>query len=132
MMDENTTPEGTRFAATHEWARKEGGELVIGISDHAQKSLGDIVYVDLPQAGAVFKAGAVFGVVESVKAASDVYLPAAGKVAAVNGALAEHPELINRDCYGEGWIVRIAPEDPAAWDGLLSPADYGKIAASGD
>jgi glycine cleavage system H protein len=127
-LDANTT----RFAATHEWARKEGGELVIGISDHAQHSLGDIVYVDLPKPGAVFKAGAVFGVVESVKAASDIYLPVGGKIAAVNEALAERPELINRDCYGEGWIARMVPEDPSAWEGLLSAGEYGKIAAGGD
>ena len=118
----------TRFAATHEWARKEGAELVIGISDHAQHSLGDIVFVELPKTGAVFAAGASFGVVASVKAASDVYLPVAGKVLAVNERLAGEPELINKDCYGEGWILRMAPEDGGAWAGLLDAAAYDKIA----
>ena len=119
-----------RYASSHEWARKEGAELVIGISDHAQHSLGDIVYVDLPKAGSAFAAKASFGVVESVKAASDMYLPVGGKIAAVNGALAEEPALINQDCYGAGWLVRIVPDDPAEWDRLLSPADYEKLAAA--
>jgi glycine cleavage system H protein len=115
-----------RFAPSHEWARKEGSEMVIGISDHAQHELGDIVFVDLPKLGTVFAAKAGFGVVESVKAASDVYLPVGGKITAVNEGLADHPELINKDCYGEGWIVRIAPDDPAEWDALLSAEDYEK------
>ncbi|MDR2186157.1 MAG: glycine cleavage system protein GcvH [Treponema sp.] len=119
-----------RYAASHEWARKEGAELVIGISDHAQHSLGDIVYVDLPKTGSAFAAKASFGVVESVKAASDIYLPVGGKIAAVNSALTEEPALINQDCYGAGWLVRIAPDDPAAWDSLLSPAEYEKLAAA--
>ncbi|MDR2021274.1 MAG: glycine cleavage system protein GcvH [Treponema sp.] len=119
-----------RYASSHEWARKEGAELVTGISDHAQHSLGDIVYVDLPKAGSAFAAGASFGVVESVKAASDIYLPVGGKIAAVNDALAEEPALINQDCYGAGWLVRIVPDDPAEWDRLLSPAEYEKLAAA--
>jgi glycine cleavage system H protein len=118
-----------RYASSHEWAKKEGAEFVIGISDHAQHSLGDIVYVDLPKVGASFAKGAAFGVVESVKAASDLYLPLGGKVTAVNAALAEKPDLINKDCYGEGWIVRIAATEASEWDALLSAADYEKIAA---
>ncbi|HCM27225.1 MAG: glycine cleavage system protein H [Treponema sp. GWB1_62_6] len=118
-----------RYAKSHEWARKDGAELVVGISDHAQHSLGDIVYVDLPKVGANFAKGAAFGVVESVKAASDLYLPVAGKITAVNGALAESSDLINKDCYGQGWIVRLAPADAAEWESLLSPEDYEKIAA---
>jgi glycine cleavage system H protein len=115
-----------RFAPTHEWARKEGSELVIGISDHAQHELGDIVFMDLPKIGAAFAAKTSFGVVESVKAASDLYLPVGGKISAVNKELGEHPELINKDCYGGGWIVRIVPDDPAEWDALLSAEDYEK------
>jgi glycine cleavage system H protein len=118
-----------RYAKSHEWARKDGTELVIGISDHAQHSLGDIVFVDLPKVGAAFAAGAAFGVVESVKAASDLYLPVAGKVTAVNTALADAPDLINKDAYGAGWILRVAPADAGAWNGLLSAEDYEKIAA---
>jgi glycine cleavage system H protein len=119
-----------RYAKSHEWARKDGDEISIGISDHAQESLGDIVFVELPAPGTVFQAGASFGVVESVKAASDVYAPVGGKVLAVNEALADQPELVNRDCYGEGWFIRIAPDKPADWDTLLSPADYETFAGA--
>ncbi|MDR2363214.1 MAG: glycine cleavage system protein GcvH [Spirochaetaceae bacterium] len=115
-----------RFAPTHEWARKGGDELTVGISDHAQHSLGDIVYVDLPKAGTAFAARAAFGVVESVKAANDVYLPLGGRITAVNGLLAEDPGLINRDCYGEGWLVRVLPDNPGEWETLLSPEEYEK------
>lgn len=118
-----------RYAPSHEWARKAGAEIVIGISDHAQHSLGDIVFADLPKVGALLTKGAAFGVVESVKAASDLYAPLAGKVTAVNTALADKPDLINKDCYGEGWIIRIEGADAAEWDALLSAADYEKIAA---
>lgn len=118
-----------RYASSHEWARKAGAEIVIGISDHAQHSLGDIVFVDLPKVGSSLAKGAAFGVVESVKAASDLYSPLTGKVTAVNTALADKPDLINKDCYGEGWIIRIAATQAAEWEGLLSAADYEKIAA---
>jgi glycine cleavage system H protein len=123
----------TRFAPSHEWARREGTEVVIGISDHAQESLGAIVFVELPQPGTVFAAQAAFGVVESVKAASDIYLPVGGRISAVNEKLADQPELINQDCYGQGWLVRVIPESPEGaakdWAALLSPAEYDKIAA---
>ncbi|AEJ20468.1 glycine cleavage system protein GcvH [Gracilinema caldarium] len=121
--------ERCRYAKTHEWARKEGNEFVIGISDHAQHSLGDIVFVDLPKVGTSFGKGAAFGVVESVKAASDIYVPLAGKVTAVNTQLQDAPDLINKDPYGDGWIIKIAPENPADFDKLLSPGEYEKIAA---
>jgi glycine cleavage system H protein len=121
--------ERCRYAKTHEWARKEGNELIIGISDHAQHSLGDIVFVDLPKVGASFGKGAAFGVVESVKAASDIYTPVAGKITAINTELQNAPDLINKDPYGDGWIIKLAPEDPAAFDTLLSPSEYEKIAA---
>ncbi len=117
-----------RYAKSHEWAKKAGAEFVIGISDHAQHSLGDIVYVDLPKIGATFAKGAAFGVVESVKAASDLYLPVAGKVTAVNTALTDKPDLVNKDCYGDGWIVKVTPSNPAEMEELLTPADYEKIA----
>ena len=121
-----------RYAKSHEWARKSGAEYVCGISDHAQHSLGDIVFVELPKVGTVFAAGISFGVVESVKAASDLYLPVSGKIVAVNAALTDSPDLVNKDCYGEGWIVRVASVDTAKtaaeWDTLLSSADYEKIA----
>ncbi|MDR1210852.1 MAG: glycine cleavage system protein GcvH [Spirochaetaceae bacterium] len=117
-----------RYAETHEWARKDGDTVSVGISDHAQHSLGDIVFVDLPKVGSSFKAKDTFGVVESVKAASDMYLPLSGTITQVNEKLAEQPDLINKDCYGAGWIVRITPSDDAEWDSLLSPGDYKKNA----
>ncbi|MDR1429211.1 MAG: glycine cleavage system protein GcvH [Spirochaetaceae bacterium] len=113
-----------RYAKTHEWARKDGDIVSVGISDHAQHSLGDIVFVDLPAVGSSFKAKDTFGVVESVKAASDVYLPLSGTIIQVNEKLAEQPDLINKDCYGTGWIVKITPSDSAEWDSLLSAGDY--------
>ena len=116
-----------RYAKTHEWARKEGNLIVVGITDHAQSSLGDIVYVDLPKPGARFKAGAVFGAVESVKAASDLYLPVSGTISAVNEGLA--PETVNKDCYGEGWFVKIEPENPQEFDALLGAEEYEKTVA---
>jgi glycine cleavage system H protein len=113
-----------RYAPTHEWVRREGTEWVVGISDHAQHSLGDIVFADLSETGTAFAAQTAFGVVESVKAASDVYLPAAGTITAINEALAEHPELINQDCYGKGWLIRMSPGTEADWEALLSPEAY--------
>ena len=118
-----------RYAKTHEWARKEGSFIVVGISDHAQQSLGDIVFVDLPKPGTKFSAGAVFGTVESVKAASDLFLPVSGTVNAVNDALSSAPETVNKDCYGAGWFVKIEPETPSEFETLLSSADYEKLAA---
>jgi glycine cleavage system H protein len=118
-----------KYAETHEWARKEGELAVVGISGHAQHSLGDIVFVELPKIGTAFKAGEAFGVVESVKAASDLYLPLSGTIAEVNETLAEDPGLINKDCYGSGWIVKIRPSDASEWDKLLSPDAYKEIAA---
>ncbi len=117
-----------RYRTSHEFARKEGAEIVVGISDHAQESLGDIVFVELPEVGKTLKQGEAFGVVESVKAASDLYMPLSGKVIAVNEALQGDPALVNRDCYGKGWMIRIAPTAPAEWDGLLDAAAYEKEA----
>ncbi|MFO7166962.1 MAG: glycine cleavage system protein GcvH [Chloroflexota bacterium] len=102
----NTPPE-LQYTQTHEWIRIEGDEATVGITDYAQDALGDVVYVDLPEVGASFEAGGIFGAVESVKAASDLYLPVAGEIIAVNEALLNSPELINSDPYGEGWLVKI-------------------------
>ncbi|MDR1388549.1 MAG: glycine cleavage system protein GcvH [Treponema sp.] len=124
MVDNNV-----RYTKTHEWARRDGALVTVGISDHAQHSLGDIVFVDLPKAGASFKAGQVFGVVESVKAASDLYLPVSGKIAEVNAVLAGAPETVNTDCYGAGWFVKVEAENAAEFDALLDPADYEKISS---
>jgi len=117
-----------RYRSTHEYARKDGSEIVVGISDHAQESLGDIVFVELLEVGKEVKQGDPIGVVESVKAASDLYAPVSGKIAAVNAALQGDPSLVNKDCYGSGWLARIAPSVPAEWDGLMDASAYEKEA----
>jgi glycine cleavage system H protein len=113
-----------RYAETHEWARKDGAEFVVGITDYAQESLSDIVYVELPEVGDILERGEGFGVVESVKAASDVYMPVSGEIVAINTELEDAPELINQDPYGVGWLLRIAPRSPAEFDELLDGAGY--------
>ena len=123
-------PSDLRYAKSHEWLKPAAdGTATIGITDYAQNSLGDITYVQLPKAGASFKAGEVFGVVESVKAASDLYAPAAGTVVAVNGALESQPETVNRSPYGDGWMLKLKLAAPAEAPALLSPEDYGKLTA---
>ena len=118
------TPADLQYTRSHEWIRIEGEEATVGITDYAQDSLGDVVYVELPEVGASFEAGAAFGAVESVKAASDLYLPVAGEVLAVNNTLVERPEILNSDPYGEGWMVkiRVAPGVGA----LMSAEAYEK------
>lgn len=122
-------PGDIRYTRSHEWVRKEDdGGLRVGITDHAQEALGDLVFVDMPEVGKRFAAGDECAVVESVKAASDLYSPVAGEIAAVNEQLGEQPEKINEDPYGEGWIMTIKPDDPAAYDLLLDAAAYRKVA----
>jgi len=115
-----------RYRSSHEYARKDGSEVVVGISDHAQEALGDIVFVELSDVGETVAQGESIGVVESVKAASDIYAPVSGKVVAVNAALQDDPSLVNKDCYGAGWLLRIAPSKAAEWEGLMDPAAYEK------
>ncbi len=123
-------PEGLCYTKDHEWARVDGGELVLGITHHAQQALGDLTYVELPKIGKVCKAGDALLVVESHKAASDVYAPVASTVAAVNQALADAPELINHDPYGQGWICRFKDWDREGLKSLLTPEAYRKLLAS--
>jgi glycine cleavage system H protein len=104
---------GCKYSEDHEWIRVEGDEGVVGISDYAQDQLSDVVYVELPEVGETFEQGDLFATVESVKAASDVYLPVAGEILALNEELEDSPELVNQDPYGEAWFVRIAISDPA-------------------
>jgi glycine cleavage system H protein len=126
----SNVPEALRYAKSHEWLKTEGdGTATVGISDYAQASLGDITYVQLPKVGAVLKAGASFGVVESVKAASDVYAPASGTVVAVNTALDGAPETLNKDPYGAGWILKLRLSDGAEPAGLLDAAAYAGLTA---
>ena len=121
-------PGDLKFLKSHEWARVEdSGQITIGISDHAQGLLGDLVYVELPEVGESIVAGSAVAVVESVKAASDVFSPVSGKVVAVNAAVTDKPETINEDAYGEGWLLVIAPEDMDQLNDLLSPDDYAAL-----
>ncbi len=121
-------PTDLRYTKTHEWVRVLPDGLVeIGITDHAQHALGDLVFVETPEVGRRVSAGEPYAVVESVKAASDVYCPIGGEVAAANTELAAAPERINQAPYGAGWIARIRPDDAAALSKLLSPADYRKL-----
>ncbi|MDJ0864305.1 MAG: glycine cleavage system protein GcvH [Gammaproteobacteria bacterium] len=124
-------PETLRYVDTHEWVRQEDdGTVTIGITDHAQQQLGDLVFVELPEVGRTVADKEEMAVVESVKAASDVYSPLAGDVLAVNEALSEAPELVNQDAYGDGWIVKIRPTDPAAAEALMDAAAYKELAES--
>ena len=121
-------PGDLKFLKSHEWARVEdNGTVTVGISDHAQGLLGDLVYVELPNVGDHVEAGNACAVVESVKAASDVYAPISGKVVAVNAALSDKPEAINEDAYGEGWIFVVEADDASEMDALLSPDDYAAL-----
>lgn len=117
-------PGDLQYAKSHEWMRKEGDEAVIGITDHAQQALNDVVYVELPGVGDELDAGDVFGVVESVKSASDLYMPVAGEVIAVNEALEDTPELVNQDPYGDGWFIRIRITDPGGAEDLMDASEY--------
>ena len=121
-------PGDLKFLKSHEWVRIDGdGKATVGISDHAQGLLGDLVYVELPNVGDRVEAGTACAVVESVKAASDVYAPVSGKVVSVNAALADKPETINEDAYGEGWIFTVELEEPEQLNELLAPDDYAEL-----
>lgn len=113
-----------KYTESHEWIRVEGDEGVCGISDYAQEQLSDIVYVELPEVGDAFDQGEVYATVESVKAASDCYLPAGGEVLEINEALEDSPELVNQDPFGAAWFVRILIADPTELDGLMDAAAY--------
>lgn len=121
-------PANLKYTEDHEWVRMEpDGTCVIGITDHAQASLGDITFVELPAEGDAFAAGDTFGVVESVKAASDLYMPISGKVLAINTDLPDTPETVNSDPYGAAWMIRVQPEDASAIDNLLTAEAYQNI-----
>ena len=121
-------PENLKYTKDHEWIRHESdGTCLVGITDHAQDSLGDVTFVELPAIGESFEEGATFGVVESVKAASDLYFPLSGEITEVNEILVDSPEKVNEDPYGDGWMVRIRPADSSESVGLLSPEQYKEI-----
>lgn len=122
-----SVPEGLLYSEEHEWAKVEDDLVRIGITDFAQHQLGDVVYVELPEEGDSFEFMEGFGVIESVKAASDLYAPVAGTVVDVNTELEDVPELVNEDPYGDGWMVVVEPDDPAELENLLSPAEYSAM-----
>jgi glycine cleavage system H protein len=127
------TPENLKYAKTHEWARLEDdGTITVGISDHAQELLGDLVFMELPEVGTSVSAGKECAVVESVKAASDVYAPVSGEITETNAALADSPEIVNSDPYGEGWLFRIKPSDAGELDLMLDAKAYQQAAAEED
>lgn len=120
-------PSELRYASSHEWARLESdGSVTVGITDHAQNQLGDVIYVEVPEVGQVLSAGEEAGVVESVKAASDIYAPVSGEVIAVNQGLEDEPELINNEPYDSGWFFKIQPDDVSELEQLLSADDYAE------
>ena len=125
-MAEYEIPDDLRYSHEDEWARPEGERTVVGVTDYAQQQLGDIVYVELPEVGASVEQGAPFGVIESVKAVSDLYSPVAGKVLEINAELAEHPESVNEDRYGDGWMIAVRIEEAGELDSLLDAKAYRK------
>jgi glycine cleavage system H protein len=122
-------PDDLRYTSDHEWVRLDGGRVRIGITDYAQEALGDVVFVQLPEEGKVVVTGDSFGEVESTKSVSDVYAPLAGRVAAVNADLAEAPQRLNEDPYGEGWLCEIELDDPASYATLLDATGYRDLIA---
>jgi glycine cleavage system H protein len=122
-------PEDLRYSDSHEWARQDGEEVVVGITDFAQDQLGDVIYVELPQVGRQLAQHEAFGAVDSVKTYSELFSPLSGEVTAVNTALAQTPELVNSSPYGDGWMLRLRPSTPADWDGLLDATAYEQLTA---
>ena len=124
MAATSSIPEENRYAKTHEYAHSEGDIAVIGITDHAQKELGDVVAVELPQVGTQLDANEELGTIESVKAVSDLFAPVSGEVIEINEALTDKPELVNTDNYGDGWLIKIRMSDPTELDDLMSAEEY--------
>jgi len=125
-------PAELRYTREHEWAKVEGGRARIGITHYAQDQLGDVVFVELPKVGARVTASKGFGVVESVKAVSDLFAPVTGEVVEVNGELTQTPETVNQDPYGKGWMIVVKPSNKAEWDQLLTAQQYEDFLAQGD
>jgi len=127
MSEGTSVPDDRRYTEEHEWALREGDLIVVGITDFAQHELGDVVYVELPKVGTRVTAMKEFGVIESVKSASDLFSPVSGEVVAMNEELAEHPELVNESPYDRGWMIRVRPADPAEYDSLLDAVTYRQL-----
>jgi glycine cleavage system H protein len=122
-------PDELRYSTDHEWVRVEDGVLRLGITDYAQDALGDVVFIDLPEVGAVVESAGVLGEIESTKSVSEIYAPVGGQVTSVNVGLADAPERVNEDPYGEGWICTITPTDPASVEALLDATAYRQLSA---
>jgi glycine cleavage system H protein len=127
----SNVPADLRYTREHEWAKQEGGRIRVGITAFAQEQLGDVVFVELPKPGARVRAHQTFGVVESVKAVSDLFAPISGEVADVNAELVKKPETVNQDPYGQGWMIVVSPADAKEWDQLLTAAQYSEFVAQG-
>ncbi|MCC6640405.1 MAG: glycine cleavage system protein GcvH [Deltaproteobacteria bacterium] len=125
-MADYEIPANLRFSKEDEWVRAENGRVTVGITDFAQGQLGDIVFVELPEVGRTIEKGEPFGVIESVKAVSDLYAPISGEIVEVNADLAERPEVVNEDCYGDGWMIAIAPEDESELEALYDASAYAE------
>jgi glycine cleavage system H protein len=130
-MSQYAVPQGLKYSEEHEWIRIEGDLAVVGVTDFAQQQMGDVTYVDLPEPGRVVARMAELCVIESVKVAADVFAPLAGTVALVNAALADHPELINQDCHGAGWLVKLKDFDAAGLEQLMDADAYQKFIERG-
>ncbi|MBI3185815.1 MAG: glycine cleavage system protein GcvH [Myxococcales bacterium] len=125
------TPKDLRYTKDHEWARRQGSAVVVGVTSHAQEALGDVVYVELPKVGDTVTAGKPFGVIESTKAVSELFAPLSGKVVKTNDSLVDEPQLVNQDPYKAAWMIEIEPSDPKQYEGLLDAAAYEALLASG-
>ncbi|MBS1963408.1 MAG: glycine cleavage system protein GcvH [Bdellovibrionales bacterium] len=123
-------PENLKYTKDHEWAKVEGNQITVGITDHAQSALGDIVFVELPKVGRTLKAGETFGVVESIKAVSDLYSPVAGKIVAVNEAAVGEPSMLNREPHAGAWLVKMELTDPASVNALMDAGKYSSFVES--
>ncbi len=123
-LNELNFPDDMRYAESHEWARSEGDKVKVGISDYAQDQLGDIVFVELPEVGDTFDKREEFGTVESVKAVSELYMPVAGEIVAINESLEESPEKVNNAAYGDGWLIEIKADNPSEMDDLMTKDAY--------
>jgi glycine cleavage system H protein len=120
-------PSDLKYTSEHEWARVEGDELVVGVTDFAQGELGDVVFIEIDTEGEILERGETFGTIEAVKTVSDMYMPVDGEVLEVNQSLEENPELVNSDPFGKGWMVRIRMSDPSQLEDLLTPEAYGEL-----
>jgi glycine cleavage system H protein len=123
----DSIPSDLKYTKDHEWARQQGNVVVVGVTQHAQESLGDVVYVELPKVGTTITAGKQFGVIESTKAVSELYAPVTGKVVKVNDVLTDKPDTVNADPYGAGWIIEVELSDTKQLDGLLSADAYAEL-----